>query len=276
MKNFKFLKLSSGFSFVEILMALSILGIGILAFVNLSQKTSNDTRSADLNSVKLQFFNSFRQFLNSSVGCLEIKNSQSTITPDWSPLSLNTFQAGKKFKYFSIKEILAKKNNSYPMTLAGGSVQTSLEVKLVLEVFRDLKKNASVGSDGKSDEVFYFSMPVILSSAGKVLHCDLESAAGMACEGVGGSLDPSNRCKPSTNCKITGSYTVPAISSFPPLSGVLHINEVTNSSGCPPGSSRITTGSFLYQQQDPGSGKKSGSGPLNRQQITFYTCIECP
>jgi hypothetical protein len=279
MKKFNFFKSNLGFSFVEILMAISILGIGILAFVNLTQNTTKDTRSADLNTVKLQYFNSFRSFINSSKGCKEIQDSSTVFQPLASQsLSLTSYQVGTKSKYFLIKSITAKYINDKALLLDNNREQSSLEIKLDLEVFRDLKKNAAAGSEGKTQESFYFSLPVVYDrSTKKIIRCDLENSAELSCAGVGGTLVGGN-CKAYTSCKITGSFTDPDTSQYSsnlPGTNPLHKNFVTSQAGCPIGSDEFQTGYIDYVYQEPAGDKKASSGPPITQKIYFYTCMEC-
>jgi hypothetical protein len=294
MRIFKILKSNQGISLVEVLMAVGVLGIGVLALVNLTQNTAKDTRSVDLNGVKAQYFNSFKEFINSRVGCEGLVGK--TFNNNYSNITFDSTKLPKivREKYFEIKSIQAKRLVSTETIVDSNTLNSSLEVKLTLDVFKNSKKNTSSlsgtgGSGGSSgagagsgagsgvasvsgQESYYFIIPTLVNTAGEILNCDVERTQDLACRAVGGKLDDSGKCSVEASCKLRGSFVI----ATGALSTHQKLNPVNSSYSCPTGSDQIQTGSMDFKEQDPPGSKKGSSGTLVYGSASFFTCIECP
>lgn len=294
MSIFKILKSNQGLSIVEVLMAVGVLGIGALALVNLTQNTAKDTRSVDLNAVKAQYYNSFKEFINSKAGCEELKGK--LFTKNDSNISIPSSKLPKivRDKYFEVKSIQGRRLVDNTLDVDPDTANTAIEVKLTLEVFKNSKKNTTSlsgtgGSGGSSgagagsgagsgvasvsgQEIYYFIIPALVDGSGKVLKCDVERTKDLACRAMGGKI-VSGKCKASTNCIVRGSYTVPSSGSRGQ-----HPNQFTGSASCPDPSKPFETGSIdIVYQEAPAPSKKGSTVTLPfEQNIKFYTCLECP
>jgi|GEM_PF-6223501 len=285
MKILKLLKSKNGFSFVEVLMAIGVLGIGVVASINLSQNSLKESKLSDFNATKISLINSLNQYISSnqvcdSIGGLSFTNSS------WSPLSLNisiagvdapnlAFAAGRKFKHFEVGELSARTSGNLPGP--NNTIQKTLDIKLKLKNYTGNKNLSPVGNVDRFEE-FFFSVPVLTDAAsGKISKCRLEQSLEGSCAAIGGTYDiNTSKCEPKANCEVLGSYTDPSIefttNELP--SNSLHQNTVFNSDSCGDGQ-RFQTGQINYVYQAPGDGKKSSAGPLQTQIIKFYTCVKC-
>ncbi len=116
-------------------------------------------------------------------------------------------------------------------------------------------------------------VPVYVRS--NVIHsCQINMTQTDACSAIGAGVDPSNpsRCKPQDQCFMKGSYMVSKCT--PAYGGCLPhiINQVSMTTSCPAKSTRTSTGNFS-ESFTISCGKKCTQTIL--QSFEYYICMEC-
>lgn len=286
LKFIKNLKNSHGFSFVEILMALSLLSICALAVMKITDNSRLGSHQVEVVLSKSQFTFLVNKYFNSEIACNELMQV-SSYNSSWTPLSLDNFnvagiegdpnlplETGRKFKTFKIKELSAKQIDlsSQNVDNASTDIKTELVVKLVLEVFTKPGANASTNTDGKRDEIFYFNIPIVSDVNKQIKNCDQFASLESICAGLRGVFDRNSKtCKMGgSNCVVRGGYVGPG--------GAQSVtNPFTGSYTCPSGSNSFVTSTAANLGATGAvacSGKKcSGVEAIG---IAGYICLECP
>ncbi len=278
---------NQGFSLIEIMMAVGLVGVASVAFMTLTDNTSKDANWADMNLVKAEFVSSFERFLNSSRACKDLNNDQNdySTTVDlkfkgWKVAGVEgnptlPMTAGRMFKYFTVTEISSK-----PVTFGDTKqnivyVKGNPGIKTYLEIVMRLKTKANLKKSdlNASDRVFTytFKVPVIInSSTNKVMDCFENQTFKNSCDAIGG--DVSANCKRVGNCVVANSFVVP--SSYHNSSFVSQFETTPNN--CPPDFEPYATsasGTTYPVPPDP-SCKGCASGE-NTSVTVVYTCMKC-
>jgi hypothetical protein len=220
----KKLKNSSGFSMVEISMAIGLLGICGLAIMKLSDNTSRSSHETELVVSKGRFTSIISKYVNSDSACIDFK-ALNTFSSTWTPLSFSSLKvagiegnpnlplaSGRKFKNFRIKElsgrqILISGSNVDKYNSGGVLYKTDLVIKLVLETYTEPGLKTVSDTKGKRDEVFYFNVPIVSDNNRKVMRCGQENSLESTCLGLKGTYNSSNKkCEFSNknSCVVRG------------------------------------------------------------------------
>jgi hypothetical protein len=279
----KKLKNSSGFSMVEISMAIGLLGICGLAIMKLSDNTSRSSHETELVVSKGRFTSIISKYVNSDSACIDFK-ALNTFSSTWTPLSFSSLKvagiegnpnlplaSGRKFKNFRIKELSGKRIEINDLGKVekynnGISNKTELVIKLVLETYTEPGLKSASDTKGKRDEVFYFNVPIVSDNNRKVLRCGQENSLESTCLGLKGTYNSSKkRCEFSNknSCVVRGGY----------IEGK-EKNVFTQGYNCPDGSDKVATPPGLVTGYIPCSGKKcSGADPVFG--ASSFICVEC-
>ncbi len=297
MKLQKLFRSNSGFSMVEISVAMGLLGLASLAVMNLSDQVSSSTKKAEIMLSRSQFASSLGSYMYSGQACTEIKGMPAfTQTPspivikEWKIAGFNSgdllkdIGTGKEFNNFVLKSLTAALPNpaGMPVVKIGTTnyTKTFLNVRAEIEV----KTNTKLHKDdpnGKRQYEYFYNIPVLADPTGKVSFCNEEKSIQETCVAMKGQFF-NGKCELEKTCSIQGTYARLACSPTAgqtcsttggdntpnPISGEIGTN-------CPVGASPIVTGTKTWSHIGTCSGKKC-TPPTVTNILTYYACLDCP
>lgn len=282
-----FLKTQAGLSLVEMTIVLGLVGIAGLGVATIMGGAADTVKSAEARVAKVEFASALGIYLSSRLGCQDLK-SASLLSGDtysstdsdmkltgWNYQGITSMESNTKMRYFSLEKLMGRVDLSpglpvIEMTYSDGSTKNLM--KTMLTVTAMLK----MGNNNYKHE---FHIPVMMDSANKVELCGDERTLAETCTALNGTFIPStSQCTFDQTCAIQGSYTT--LSCFPRFTGgcdtsrgTPQTNPVTNTFGCPLGSSAVATGADTWTiQRDCG---KKCTADINNT-LGYYTCLKCP
>jgi type II secretory pathway pseudopilin PulG len=301
MKRHKFLS-SSGFSMVEISVAMGLLGLATLAVMNLTDNVTTASRRAETLLNKSQFASALGSYMYSSSACGEVQGMGAfDATPK--PIVLNNWKvaghdenngipemikgigSGKKFKNFELKKLEATMDTTTgtlgKVTINGGVyTKTFLNVLAQIEVSQGSKKDDPDPTKGKRQYDYFFNIPVLADAGGVVKYCAEEKGLRETCASMSGTFDETTKkCKMDDTCSIQGTYRVLSCDYSACDTGSEGASEgnpvYSNNLACPGSSTRIQTGYKSWTSQAPCSGKKCTPIDVHNT-MNWFSCLKCP
>jgi len=290
---------NQGFSLIEIMMAVGLVGVASVAFMTLTDNTSKDANWADMNLVKAEFVSSFERFLNSSRACKDLKNDENdySTTVDlkfegWKVAGVEGnpslgMTAGRQFKYFTVTEISSKPvtfgatEQNIVYVKGNPGIKTYLEIVMRLKTKANLKKSDLNASD--RIYTYTFKVPVIInSSTNKVMDCFENQTFKNSCQAMLGSSD-DGICTKKGNCIVDNSFVIyddteiPSKTPFMPwMSSFQKFPMSTNPDlKCKPGFKAYSTGGESSPPYTLPSGCKGCPDGKDTAVAVIYTCMKC-
>lgn len=299
MKLLKSLRSNSGFSMVEITVAMGLLGLATLAVMNLTDNVTSSSRRAETLLSKSQFASALGAYIYSAQACNELRagsaptfnmTAKPLVLNDWKVLGLkedpNNVQGiytGKEFKNFKIKKFEGKMDTSSP-NIATVIIsnqpykKTFLNVNVELEVTQNQKVEEGNNS-GRRTYNYFFNIPVLATAAGKVAFCAEEKGIQETCAAMKGKYNEQTKlCDLEKTCKIQGTYRVLScnVSGYcSQAEGPSQGNPMAGGAlGCPSGTG-MQTGYKTWSSTAPCNGKKCT--PIQVTNVmNWYSCLDCP
>lgn len=294
MKLQKILRSNSGFSMVEISVAMGLLGLASLAVMNLSDQVNTSTKRAESMLSKSQFASALGGYLYSATACEELKdmatpfsaNQTEMVLKDWKVAGLNDGEqmkevgSGKKFRNFKLKTLTGALDTSsgLPSVVIDGQphIKTFLNIRAEVEVKLNPKLHEDDPAGKKSYEYFY-NIPV-LAAGGKVKFCNEEKTIQETCIAMKGKFE-NGKCELEKTCNVQGTYAIltctPSGQTCSTSGGSTSVNPVTGSTSCPAGVTPVQTGTKTWSHIGTCSGKKC-SPPTVTDTLSYYACLDCP
>jgi type II secretory pathway pseudopilin PulG len=299
MKLLKNLRSQSGFSMVEISVAMGLLGLATLAVMNLTDNVTSSSKRAETLLSKSQFASALGTYMYSAQACNEMKgaswpsfdnNPKPIEINDWKvlgikedPNNVRGIYTGKEFKNFKIKKFEGKMDttsaNIASVVINGVTYKkTFLNVNTEIEVSQNAKVEEGNNS-GKRTYNYFFNVPVLATAAGKVAFCAEEKGIQETCAAMKGVYNPTTKlCDLEKTCKIQGTYRVLSCDVAGYCSGAegqSQGNPMANGGyGCPSGMG-MQTGYKVWTSQAPCSGKKCTPITVTNT-MSWFSCLDCP
>lgn len=293
MKLQKIFRSNSGFSMVEISVAMGLLGLASLAVMNLSDQVNTSTKRAESMLSKSQFASSLGGYLYSAAACGEMKG-MSAFSATHSPIVLNEWKiagfndgemmknigSGKEFRNFKLKTLTGAMDTTGMPTVDIDGVthsRTFLNIRAEVEVRVNHKVAATDPAARRSYE-YFFNVPV-LAAGGVVKYCNEEKTIQETCIAMKGKFE-NGKCELEKTCNVQGTY---ATLSCNPSAGQVcstsggspQANPVTGSASCPAGIGAIQTGTKTWSHLGTCSGKKCDR-PTVYDTLSYFACLDCP
>ncbi len=289
-------ELQGGFTMLEVLIALGLLGIASLGFMAVMSHLTSTTRRAEALVSKTQFVTALNQYLNSEVGCNELRyydpaipglNFYDATTFDetvpmsaipWAPLELkrwkiegvDVIKSGARFPKFDLKSLDASADLStylpkvtMPKLPPGEYIENEILTRTMLKV------KVVVTIPTPRDYEHTFNVPVFVNAQGVVKYCG--NAMNENCHAMGGMMDTfTGLCKFERTCMMMGGFTT----STDPARSIR--NDMTNDFTCPEGSTSILMGVDTVGFSIQSCKKCAAMGGSAAGSTRMYSCLKCP
>jgi type II secretory pathway pseudopilin PulG len=296
MKLQKILRLESGFSLIEITVAIGLLGLASLAVMNLSDNVNTSTKRAETLLSRSQFTSALANYAQSALACLEYKglgsfgtSPKAVVFNNWKVAGVEglpnlPMQSGRKFKNFSLQDLSATMDVTNPglakINISGQpGVKTFLKVLAIIRV-RQNSKLPETDPASYRDYSYHFNIPVLASTTGVVASCADEKTLQESCESMNGTLNTTTgKCDVANSCLVQGAFQLlsctPSDQACDPSGGNTSNNPTTGTPGCPQGSLEIQTGMKTWSHIGTCGGKKC-TPPTVTDVLTYFSCLKCP
>lgn len=287
-------QIQQGFSLVEMMVAMGLISLAGVAVMSLSDNVNNNTVKAEAMMSKAQFASALGQHLGSSMGCEEVMNdtmpmgqtsSTEMVLSMWDVRNKQgqkvNLQKDVEFSHFKVKSLKgylqpATGGATLPEVNIGGTLyrKTQARIDLVLTVPMNSARDYTKAT---RDYTYHYSVPVLVTTAGRIEKCDEEKSLSEACTAMQGNWNSTlETCELNTTCKLKGTFQqltcTPSRYGCSTLNGTSRVNDLTGSYSCPDGLDPEETGRFTWEHQ-ASCGKKCEEDITNT--MKWYSCLDC-
>lgn len=290
-----------GMSMMEITVAAGVMGAAALGAGALMGKMGGSSREAEAIIEKTQFSSALNVYLNSGLGCTELKSASMDSTKGykstpvemkislWKFDGFKEFKTGTELRYNDIKKMTATLQTppvvtQVKMRMPDGSYKLLTKSILRVDVILSPVVKVIPGKAPPEEKRYQhtYDLPVLVNSANQVEVCGGDRDLAETCTALQGTVKTTETgykvCSLDNNCQSYGSYST--LNCYPILSGyscdtsrgTSQVNPVTGNLGCPLGTSAVSTGADTWTVQVE-CGKKCTADVNNT--IGFYTCLKC-
>ncbi len=281
-------------SLAEIMVALGLVGATAMGAAALMGNMGNTSKEAEAVIEKTQFASAIGVYLNTPMGCDDLKTqgafstTEKDITlPTWrfagvkvfDPINVSRFiqiKGDEKPKIFQISSLTAKLDTTSASTVKQSDAVTGKVIDLTKSILR-VRANLRMKA---RDYIHVYDVTVLTAADMTIKYCSGDRTLAETCTALKGKVDPvTKRCIIDESCRAFGSFV--SLSCSPRLAGaqpcdvsrgVGTINPVTGNMGCPAGTSAVSTGADIWNVSVK-CGKKCKTEQNNT--IGFYTCLQC-
>lgn len=279
---------SSGFSIVEVIMALGILSVIVLGAASAIIQLTQQQQGVVSRDASDNFSAAFLQHLFRNETCSAAVAS-TPLPPAGTELDFvvpgfrgagedapqivgaNTQVGPNTF----VRRLFVRQKPGVPQgteVMIFNQILRRYNLQVILQLERRLPDQPPTPLQERVIEV-----PVLTNTGNLMQSCYTESSSESICSATGGTVDPATgRCMPATQCEILGTYVQSTCSDggacSPEYNGPSRLNSITGTTSCPPNSCPTQSGRFTIQRSEQ-TGKKSWRTYTVTE--TFYICMRC-
>jgi prepilin-type N-terminal cleavage/methylation domain-containing protein len=297
MKNFKKKVMNNnGFTLVEILISVGLMGLVSLASFSIINSSQKSVKHMDNKMVRALFVSSFGQYLFSQNGCSEFIGQTPTIVYDdvdfindyngYGGSLLSNVEANHVIKrnhveVESFRYRLKEEANVVEKNIDGNVTRKQLlQVLLQVRTSRKGQVLAALPADNIIKDQYY-EIPILTDGADNIISCDINMTQGQICQTLSLLYDADTEtCGPNpgaSSCIVKGSFATISCSpggySCDTSFGGDGKNYFTGGHSCSAGETTHRTG-YRESSYKVGCGKKC-TRTITRREV-FYTCMICP
>ncbi len=284
---------------MEMMVGLTIAGIGALGFASLMGSIGGTGNDAELIVEKTQFASSLGVYLNSSFGCNDLKSAPMTASftgaeqeiklDRWKYLGVGTWKSETQFSEKLKDKVYLKKltailqTTPIPPATALPTVNltylNAANATVTENLNKTLLKVRAVIEMKKREYIHEFLIPVLMTSSNDLRFCGDNQTLAATCAALSGQYNPvTGECKLKETCQTMGSYIdltcTPRVNGGCDISrGIGTVNPLTSGNSCPFPSQPVSTGADSWDDS-PYCGKKCDDKRNNS--LGYYSCLYCP
>ena len=282
----------SGFTLVEILIALGVMGISMVAVGVVYSLINKSKINISEKVAATEFTSSLSKHLSSRLGCMASMVGQAMPGAVATPMTINNYtgygapgsgviSSGTKLSNNLQLTSMTIKDKGVPPT--DTLINTVTYRRIIAQI--KLVLNVKVENNNFPIEK-YIEFPVLTKvspASGTVDVCGLDASTSEICTAIGGTFSPPNICTPSSVCRFMGmaygcwKYTSCPGVSYPSAQRFTLTSQAASTtpppSVCSKGGVPTSTGQNNYTYVGPPCGK---SGCTTYSNIAyFYICLQC-
>ncbi|MBT7609706.1 MAG: prepilin-type N-terminal cleavage/methylation domain-containing protein [Bacteriovoracaceae bacterium] len=291
-----------GFSFVEIMISMGILGMVAFASLSLIDMETKTVKHIDKGSDTLSFLSGIGKYISSGPGCSELAGSN--LTGAWQAFTINNydgyggndgnagtaqaigagFEISKDYAELTSMHFRRKPGAISIDKFIQGTAKRERIIQIRLRV-RTAKRSAKIAAGDTVNREYFFELPVLTSVGNVIESCTVGMSVDEVCSALQLVHDPlTGVCiaNGGSSCIYRGTYIQVTCApggyactpSFPyPGGGPIRDNPFTGGQSCPANSVGVRTGTFS-SSRSVSCGKKCSVTVTTTE--NYFTCLDCP
>lgn len=265
-----------GFSLVEIMIAMGLLGIVALGAVNLAGQLTQVQKRGNNFLARNDLTSALTRHIYSSKGCQDLVGQTFTAAPATVDFPGFTFGGLAGLSEGSALGNLTVSNLKATQDLSAGLPKVKVGADNLTKT--TLSIELSVTQDGRTMN-HYFNVPVLSLAGGEVKLCNEIKNAAEVCTAMLGTYNAAtNTCDVADSCLLKGTYKTlncsPVVATGCSLDhGPDVLNPLTGATSCPAGSTPNQTG-IINWNHTVSCGKKCTQTINNTAR--WFSCLQCP